>query len=248
MKSSVLKFLPFLAVIGLSSCSSLYMPNVPNTPMLSTKGEFSGGAHASIGGNLSLNGAYAASNHFGIIGSLSYLNNDGSRKDLKQKLGEIGGGYFNTFGPDDNRIIEVYAGYGGGKTDRTYFHRDENDRLTSSEHQETTYSKTFVQVNYSSRKSNNLKLFGRVFPINYGTAIRISNVEMKTFMINGIGQPREGNLFLEPIFFTRMRFSDTFQLQYTSSGNFGLNSRKFISAGSSIFTIGAVVNIGGKVK
>jgi hypothetical protein len=139
MKSSVLKFLPFLAVIGLSSCSSLYMPNVPNTPMLSTKGEFSGGAHASIGGNLSLNGAYAASNHFGIIGSLSYLNNDGSRKDLKQKLGEIGGGYFNTFGPDDNRIIEVYAGYGGGKTDRTYFHRDENDRLTSSEHQETTY-------------------------------------------------------------------------------------------------------------
>jgi len=247
MKSSPLKYLAILAVAGLSSCSSLYVPNVPNTPMLSTQGEFSGGAHVSLGGNLSLNGAYAASNHFGVIGSASYLNNDKSRRDFKQKLVEIGGGYFNTFGPDDNRIIEVYAGYGGGKTDRTYFHRD-NDVLTSTEHQETTYSKTFFQVNYSSRKANNLKLFGKVFPINYGTAIRISHVNMKTFMINGIGQPREGNLFLEPVFFTRMRFSDTFQLQYTSSGNFGLNSRKFISAGNSLFTIGAVVNIGGKVK
>jgi len=247
MKLSFLRFLPVLAVVSLSSCSSLYIPNVPNTPMLSTKGEFSGGAHASIGGNLSLNGAYAASNHFGVIGSVSYLNNDRTRKDLKQKLGEIGGGYFNTFGPDDNRIIEVYAGYGGGKTDRTYFNY-ENDVLKSSEHQETTYSKTFFQVNYSSRKANNLKLFGNNFPINYGTAIRISHVNMKTFLINGIGQPREGNLFLEPIFFTRMKFSDTFQLQYTSSGNFGLNSRKFISAGSSLFTIGAVVNIGAKRK
>jgi len=247
MKSFLFKFLPVLAVASLSSCSSLYIPNVPNTPMLSTQGEFSGGAHASIGGNLSLNGAYAASDHFGIIGSASYLNSDGSSKDFKQKLGEIGGGYFNTFGPDDNRIIEVYAGYGGGKTDRTYLHYN-NDVLTSKEHQETTYSKTFFQVNYSSRKSNDLRLFGKVFPINYGTAIRISHVNMKTFMINGIGQPREGNLFVEPIFFTRMRFSDRFQLQYTSSGNFGLNSRKFISAGNSLFTIGAVVNIGGKIK
>jgi hypothetical protein len=247
MKVSFFAYLPILAVISLSSCSSLYIPNVPNTPMLSTKGEFSGGAHASIGGNFSLNGAYAASNHFGVIGSASYLNNDRSRKDLKQKLVEIGGGYFSTFGPDDNRIIEVYAGYGGGRTDRTYFHYD-NDILTGSEHQETTYSKTFFQVNYSSRKANNLKLFGHVFPINYGTAVRISHVNMKTFLINGIGQPREGNLFLEPIFFTRMKLSDTFQLQYTSSGNFGLNSRKFISAGNSLFTIGAVVNIGGKVK
>jgi hypothetical protein len=189
MKLSFFKHLPVLAALGLSSCSSLYIPNVPNTPMLSTKGEFSGGAHVSIGGNLSLNGAYAASNHFGVIGSASLLNNDRRRKDLNQKLVEIGGGYFNTFGPDDNRIIEVYAGFGSGKTDRTYFHYD-NDILTSTEHQETTYNKTFFQVNYSSKKANTLKLFGKVFPINYGTAIRISQVEMKTFLINRAAEGR----------------------------------------------------------
>ncbi len=44
---------------------------------------------------------------------------------------------------------------------------------------------------------------------------------MKTFMINGVGQMREGNVFLEPIFFTWMKLNDQFQLQYTTSGNFG---------------------------
>ncbi|RZK79939.1 MAG: hypothetical protein EOO92_08430, partial [Pedobacter sp.] len=242
MRSNLFLFSVFAIAISLSSCSSVYMPNVPNTPMLSTQGEFSGGGHISLRGNLSLNGAYAVTNHFGVIGSVSYIDNDARRKDYKQKLAEVGGGYFNTFGPDDNRIIEVYAGYGAGNTDRIFRAFDDNGVLTSTDLQEVTYSKTFLQVNYSSRKTNDLKLFGKSFGINYGTAIRLSNVDMKTFLRNGVGQPREGNVFIEPIFFTRMRLSNTVQLQYTSSGNFGLNSRKFISAGNSLFTIDAVVN------
>jgi len=226
----------------------MYMPNVPNTPMLSQQGEFSGGAHISLRGNTSLNGAYAVSDHFGILFSGSVMNREWEKKDYKHKLIEAGGGYFNSFGPENNRIIEIYVGYGAGNTDRVYRHYDDNNVLTDSELQEVTYNKTFLQVNYSSKKSNNLKLFGRDFPINYGTALRISSVEMKTFMINGIGQMREGNLFLEPIFFTRMQLTDQFQLQYTTSGTFGLNSRKYMNAGNSIFTIGAVVNLGGKVK
>lgn len=224
------------------------MPNVPNTPMLSTKGEFSGGGHISLRGNASINGAYAATNHFGVLFSGSYMNSERHTKDYRHKLLEVGGGYFNTFGPDDNRIIEIYVGYGGGNTNRTYRTYDDNDLLTNTDLQEVTYSKTFLQVNYSSKRSSNLRLFGKDFPINYGTALRISDVEMKTFMRNKIGQTREGNVFLEPIFFTRMRLNDQIQLQYTSSGNFGLNSRKFMNAGNSLFTIGAVVNIGGKQK
>ncbi|MGY4385031.1 hypothetical protein ACVWYN_002067 [Pedobacter sp. UYP24] len=239
-------FATILFVITVSSCSSIYMPNVPNTPMLSQQGEISGGLHVAYNGNLSLNGAYAASNHFGIIGSGSYINNTGKRKDFKQRLIEVGGGYFNTFGPDDNRIIEVYAGYGGGNTDRTYYSYDNKDVLSGTDKQEVTYKKTFLQVNYSSRLSDSFTLFGKKFPIRYGTAVRISQVDMKTFLRNGIGQLREGNLFLEPIFFTRMKLNEQVQLQYTSSGNFGLNSRKFISAGNSLFTIGVVVNLGGK--
>jgi len=234
-----------LSLMLLSSCASVYMPNVPNTPMLSAKGEFSGGGHISLRGNASINGAYAASEHFGVIFSGSYMNNTGTSKDYKNKLWEVGGGYFNDFGPDDNRIVEIYAGYGLGRTDRVFREFDENDALLNTDVEEVTFNKTFFQVNYSSKKSDNIRLFGKDFPVNFGTALRISNVEMKTFLTNGIGQLREGNVFFEPIFFTRMRINDALQLQYTSSGNFGLNNRKFMSAGNSIFTIGAVVNIGG---
>lgn len=244
-KSQLAAFI--LLPVLLSSCSSMYMPNVPNTPMLSQRGEFSGGAHISLSGNASLNGAYAVADHFGVIFGGSHMKREREKKDYKHNLLEVGGGYFNTFGPDDNRIIEVYAGYGGGSTDRVFRHYDDQNILTGSDLQKVTYSKTFFQVNYSSRKSDNLKLFGRNFPISYGTALRISSVEMKTFMINDIGQLREGNVFLEPVFFTRMKLSDHIQLQYTTSGNFGLNSRKYMNAGNSIFTIGAVVNVGGKM-
>ncbi|MBE9602583.1 hypothetical protein [Pedobacter sp. MC2016-24] len=240
--------LPFivLSAVFISSCSSVYMPNVPNTPMLSQQGEFSGGVHISPRFNTSINGAYAATDHIGVIFSGSYMNREKEAKDYRHQLVEIGGGYFNTFGPDNNRIIEIYAGVGKGKTNRAFREFDDNDVLFSSDLEEITYRKSFIQVNYSSKKNSNLRLFGRDFSLNYGTALRISNVDMKTFMRNSIGQVREGNVFLEPIFFTRMRLSDAVQLQYTSSGNFGLHSRKYMSAGNSIFTVGAVVNIGGR--
>lgn len=224
----------------------MYMPNVPNTPMLSQKGEFSGGLHLSPRFNTSINGAYAVSDHIGVLFSGSYMNREKESKDYRHKLVEIGGGWFDTFGPDNNRIIEIYVGYGGGRTDRTFRTFDDNHILTATDIEEVTYSKTFLQVNYSSKKNNNLRLFGKDFPLNYGTALRISDVNMKTFMRNAVGQPREGNVFFEPVFFTRMRLSDLVQLQYTTSGTFGLNSRKFMNAGNSIFTIGAVFNLNGK--
>lgn len=236
----------FITVVFLSSCSSVYMPNVPNTPMLTQQGEFSGGFHISPRLNASINGAYAVSNHIGVLFSGSYMNRDKQTKDYRHKLMEVGGGWFDTFGPDNNRIIEIYAGIGTGRTDRTFREYDENDVLLKTDVEEITYSKTFLQVNYSSKKNNNLRLFGNNYPLNYGTALRISNVDMKTFMRNSMGQEREGNIFLEPIFFTRMRLSETVQLQYTTSGTFGLNSRKYMSAGNSIFTIGAVINLNGR--
>ncbi|MFC1224772.1 hypothetical protein ACFE6N_13245 [Pedobacter sp. BG31] len=236
--------LPVLALFAVS-CSSVYMPNVPNTPMLSKQGEFSGGAHISLKGNASVNGAYAVSDHIGVLFSGSRMNSERKTKDFGHKLIEIGGGYFDTFGPDDNRIIEIYAGVGKGWSDITF--RDyKNDILISSELQEVDYRKTFLQVNYSSKKKNNLRLFGTDFPINYGTALRISHIKMDRFFLNGAVQPKEDNIFFEPVFFTRMALSKTFQLQYTTSSNIGLKNRKYMSAGNSIFTIGVVVNVGGK--
>lgn len=232
-----------LSIVLMASCSSVYMPNVPNTPMLSSAGEFSGGGHISFRGNASFNAAYAVSDHIGVIGGGSFMNDERRSKDFKHKLIEVGGGYFDTFGPENNRIFEVYAGFGSGKADRVFRDYD-GGNLVNTDVEDVSYKKVFLQVNYSSKKTDDLKLFGRNFPINYGTALRISRADMDKFIRNGVVQRNEANVFLEPVFFTRMRLSKAFQLQYTSSFNLGLKDRKYMTAGNSIFTIGAIVNIG----
>ena len=241
----------FVTALGLlllmSACSSLYMPNVPNTPMLSTQGELHASGHISLRGNASLNTAYAISNNFGVILNGAFINRDQRKKDYRQNMLEIGGGYFSTFGPEDNRILEIYAGFGKGKSERIYDEFISTGDITY-DRQEMKFSKGFIQVNYSSKKQNDLRLFGKSFPLNYGTAIRGSYLNMKDFKLNNIDQPKEDNIFIEPIFFTRMHLSDAVQLQYTTGSNFGLKNRKFLTAGNSVFSVGLVVNVGGLNK
>lgn len=221
------------------------MPNVPDTPMFTTKGEIHGSGHVSLKGNLSFNAAYAFADNFALMVNGSYIDNDREKKDFKHSLTEAGAGYFTTFGPQNNRILEVYAGFGTGNSELilsnlTY------DGPVPYESQETTFDKYFLQVDYSSKNKRKLKLFGQSFPLNYGTALRMSYVKMNRFMLNDIPHTKEDNIFLEPVFYTRMRLNDNIQLQYTSGSNFGLINRKYLTAGSSVFTIGAVINLGGK--
>lgn len=228
-----------------SSCSSIYIPNVPNTPMLSSKGELSASGHTSIKGNASFNSGYAVSDHFGVLLNGSIMNNSRAKKDFQHNLLEAGAGYFTTFGPENNRILEIYTGLGGGSSDRNY-KETSPEGLLSVDRQEFSFRKYFLQVNYSSKSKKSLKLFGRDFPLNYGTAVRTSYVNMSKFIRNDIGQLTEDNIFIEPVFYTRMALNRTVQLQYTSGSNFGLKNRKFLTAGSSVFTIGLVINVGGQ--
>ncbi len=223
------------------------MPGVPNTPMLTKKGEFAGGAHISLRGNINVNSAYAVTDNLAAMVNFGSLNSERKKKDISHSYYELAGGYFKTFGPDDNRILEFYAGLGTAKSERTF--RDyENDVLLSTELQTADYNKMFVQANYSSKTIDNLRLLGVNFGLNYGTAWRLSFASTSNFKINGVPHVNEDNIFIEPVFFTRMVLSDEFQLQYTSGSNFGLKSRKFLNAGYSVFSIGAVINVGGKPR
>ena len=227
-----------------SSCSSVYIPNVPNTPMLSSKGELSASGHLSLKGNASFNSAYAVSDHFGVLLNGAAMSSNRTKKDFKHNLLETGAGYFTTFGANNDRILEIYAGLGRGSSERVYKERVDHELITS-DRQEVDFNKYFMQVNYSSKDKKNLKLFKRDFPLNYGTAVRLSYVNMSEFIRNDIRQPTEDNVFIEPVFFTRMALSKTVQLQYTSGSNFGLKNRKFLTAGNSVFTVGLVINVGG---
>jgi len=234
-----------LALLIISGCSSVYMPNVPNTPMLSARGELNAAGHTTLKGNVSVNSAYAASDHLAILLNGSIMNSNRSKKEFSHNLIETGAGYFTTFGTDKNRVLEIYAGLGKGNSERVYINRPSGG-LTTEDRQEVNFNKTFFQVNYSSKRKQDFKLFGARFPLNYGTALRVSHVRMTDFMRNNVKQAKEDNIFLEPVFFTRMAISNAVQIQYTSGSNFGLKNRKFLTAGNSVFSIGLVIGVGGR--
>ena len=233
----------FCLALLLSGCYSVYMPNVPNTPMLSSKGELYTGGHITPKFNASFNSAYAVGEHVGILVNGSMMNHNRDKKDFRHNLLEAGGGYFTTFG-DGTRILEIYGGIGRGSSDRTFKENTEG-LWTTYDRQEVTFNKYFVQVNYSSKDKKTLRLFGNSFPINYGTALRASYINMDEFYRNDLKQPTEDNIFLEPIFFTRVVLNPAVQIQYTSGSNFGLRNRKFLTAGNSVFSLGFIINANG---
>ncbi len=228
----------------LASCSSVYLPNVPNSPMLSAKNEIHASGHVSLKGNLSFNTAYAVSDHVGVLFNGSFVDQSKRKKDFSQDLVEVGAGYYTTFGKDNSRILEVYGGLGTGSTQRTYRTFEDNGSITT-DLQKVKFGKSFLQVNYSTKEKNSITLFSKKFPLNYGTIFRISHVSMRKFDRNNIAQPLEDNIFIEPVFFTRLKLNENLQLQYTTGSNFGLKNRDFMTAGSSVFTLGIIVNLGG---
>lgn len=229
----------------LAGCTSVYMPNVPNTPMFTHKGEVSAGGHATLKGNFSFNSAYAISDKFAVMLNASKLSNQREKEDFRHGLVEVGGGYFTSFGANQNRVLEVYTGVGRGNSDRDQ-KQTNSEGVVTHNRVSGNFDKYFLQVNFSSKRKKDLRLLGHQFPLNYGTALRMSYVDMYRHVHNGEIKPTENNVFLEPIFYTRLTLSPVVQLQYTSGGNIGLKNRKALTAGYSVFSLGLVVNIGGR--
>lgn len=245
MKTPVLlKSLFFFLLFLTTGCVSTYMPNVPNVPMFTEQGELSAAGHITPKGNITFNTAYAVTDKFAVMVNGSMLNRERRKQDFRHSLVEAAGGYYTTFGPNENRILEVYAGFGGGGSDRT--EKEEKEGVMTYTRREAGFSKYFLQVNFSSKKKRSLRLLGNEFPINYGTALRTSYINMNKHLLNGIEQEKEDNIFLEPIFYTRLALSPTVQLQYTTGSNFGLRNRKALTAGYSVFSLGFVINVGGR--
>lgn len=225
----------------LSSCSSVYMPNVPATPMFSKKGEFYAAAHTNWKGNLSGNFGVALGNHVAVIGNGSYIDYEKGNTQFKQHLYEGGLGYFTTFGAKRDRILEFYGGYGVGST------READTRATTVgmqpvEWRQLNFEKIFVQSNFSRRRER-IKLFGREREFNYGTVVRASFVRSQDLMVNDIPVENEENLFIEPMFFTRMQLNKSFQLQYTNGFNIGVVDNQYLKPGNAVFTLGIIYKL-----
>lgn len=234
-----------VSLLLLSSCSSMYMPNVPAAPMFKDAGEVYVSGNINLKGNVSASGGVAVSNHIGVIANGSYVDRKDSPTDFAQKMGELGIGYFTTFGQRRNRILEVYAGYGIGVV-------NEVDTRTSTagpavvESRDMDFDKIFVQVNYSSTKKEKIRLFGGDRALNYGTILRVSHVNMTDFKIDQVDAHKERNVLIEPVFYTRMEVGRGWQIQYMTGMNFGLMSNDYLKAGHPINSLGILYKFGRK--
>ncbi|WP_162910670.1 outer membrane beta-barrel protein [Hymenobacter oligotrophus] len=225
----------------LSSCASVYFPPPAAAPMLTQKGEFSGGLHTNWKANVTAQGAYAAGEHVGIIASGSFLHTNGKRKVYDQDFGEVGAGYYTRFGADQSRILEVYAGAGYGKGKRT-------ERTRAGEVTETVEArleKYFAQVNYTKKDREEFEFLGRTWPFRYGAALRLSYMNTPELRLNGQRIPGEDNIFFEPVTYTRIGLVGPLKFQTMSGWNFGLKNRKYLTAGNSVFSLGLIINVGG---
>ena len=233
-----------LAALFFVRCSSIYMPNVPATPMFREQGEAYAAAHVNVKGNISANAGLALTEHVAVLANGSYANVGGasSNDNFNQHLYEGAIGYFTKVGKEKRQVFEIYGGYGvGSSTDIDS--RSTTTGMAPVEERIMNFDKIFVQVNYSSTRKRKLDLFGKKRNLNYGTAIRVSRVAMKDFTINGFAAPTEENLFIEPLFFTRLELNKGFQLQYTNGFNFGLIQNEYLKAGNAVFTLGVTYNL-----
>lgn len=124
------------------SCSPVYFPTNSNVPLFTEKGELQlSGYHGSNG--LTAQGAVTFIDHLAIIGNFGYTvhEDEDSHKNKKQKVGELGVGYYNTFSRAGK--FEIYGGYGRGNSMAyDFFDLEENDTRTDAK-----FEKWFIQGN-----------------------------------------------------------------------------------------------------
>lgn len=233
------------AVLFLSSCSSMYMPNVPSAPMFKESGEVYLSGNINLKGNVSANAGLAISDHIAVVANGSYIDKKDSPTDYAQKMGELGIGYFTSFGKNKNQVFEIYAGYGKGTTNEVD-QRSSTAGQSIVETRDMNFDKLYLQVNYSSTRRKTIRLFGGDRSLNYGTILRFSHLNMTDFKIDKIAAIRENAVFLEPIFYTRMEVGGGWQVQYMTGMNFGLKTNEYLKAGHPMNSLGVIYKFGGK--
>lgn len=108
------------AVWLLISCKTVYIPNNFNSPLLRNKGDAQLTFSSGFSG-IELQGAYALTDHWGIIANGQYCKNpDKENESYVYKLAEGGIGYTEHF--SDRGVFEFFAGSGIGEAPADFRH------------------------------------------------------------------------------------------------------------------------------
>lgn len=192
-RNAMKKFIVILLLA--SSCAPVYVPNLRNSPVFTKAGEVQ--VSGSIGRSYEAQAGVAVTNHIGVTGGFSYVNNttvDDTDDYLRHKFFEGGIGYFENAG---KFCYEVYAGYGRGEG-KSY---DNND-ITSGELAIGKYQRFYIQPAIGMNKH-------RIF--NWSAMLRFSFVDFTSFESGGViyTERQDPVLFIEPGFMGRVNFGNS---------------------------------------
>lgn len=175
----------------ISACAPVYVPSSQQTHLMNKKGELHLATHGGTNG-VDLQGAYAVSDHIGVIGAVSYGSEgeEGGSDYHKHKYGEFGISYFKPLGGIGR--YEAMAGMGFGATEVVdhYVFLGPDEIKAKGE-----YNKIFIQ--------NNIGLETGI--LETGLAFRLGHVTFNRFETTGTihDKPVRGTFF-EPAFFARL--------------------------------------------
>jgi hypothetical protein len=197
-----------LALLVMSSCSPVYVPNLRNSPMFEKGGEVQ--IAGQIGNGYEGQAAVSVSNHIGLMANYAYIDRgniepgDEGNDYLRHKLFEGGIGYFDN---DENMFMEIFAGYGRGEgsNNRNFF---DLDSVSGK------YERYFIQPAFGFNKKT----------MHFSFVPRISVVDFTEFSnsTNTTIVDEKPKVFFEPSFIGRVngmnnRFFFTFQAGFSIS-------------------------------
>ena len=184
-----------LALLAITSCAPVYVPNVRNSPMFTKAGEFQ--ASVQIGNGLEAQSAFAITEHFGVMANYLYINATDAEEEAdysRHRLFEGGLGYFNN---REDSFFEVFAGYGRGQGstfDGFEFFGSQAVYATGK------YERYFVQPAFGMNKDE----------VNVSFAPRFSMVDFYEFSTEsgGISIHEKPKFFFEPAVIGRANFAN----------------------------------------
>lgn len=229
------KFFLIAMTVVASSCAPTYIPNIRNSPMFTDKGEVQ--LNFQVGNGLNAQGAWALSEHFGVMANYSYLKRSGDDQDnidyRKHTFGEGGVGYFKN---TEDMFFEFFAGYGegmGASDDALSFLGSSGTATAAG-----NYKRYFFQPAFGMNKKT---VFVSFVP-------RFSLVEFTEFSSGGVRYivNEDPSLFFEPAVIGRVNFDDNFYFTFQGGFSVPVTDDPFFDYRTFQMSTGIGVRFGGK--
>jgi hypothetical protein len=238
----------FIALLLLSACSSIYIPNTRNVPLFRGAGEAQASVYLTNG--VDVQAAFSLTDNLAAIGSYSMLTQHETNPEFTRKngYGELGLGYFKN---ERSYRFELFLGYGQGKgTSLANYYFYASDFGVTGIVATATFSRLFIQPTISTNNRN----------FNIAFTPRISIVDFKEFTSSGPPPPaaqkspitknpdEKGYMFIEPA------LTGKFPLVGNLNGVFQLglsvpaNSDVYFNYEPLQVSLGIQLHVGGKLR